>query len=45
MAKPLDKSTLEASKFSNKLSFEPDTQMITPFDFMRMVFVVSGDPS
>jgi hypothetical protein len=25
MAKPLDKSTLEASKFSNKLTFEADT--------------------
>ena len=43
MGKPLDKSQLEASKFSNRLNFEADTNNMTPFDFLRMVFVFSAD--
>jgi len=43
MGMAMDKSTMDTSKFSSKLSFEADTMSITPFDFIRVVFVFSAD--
>jgi hypothetical protein len=43
MTKAMDKSSLDVSKFGNKLSFESETQNLTPFDFMRIVFQFTAD--
>jgi hypothetical protein len=43
MEDELDKSTIDTSKFSNKLMFEAETMSITPFDFMKLIFTFYAD--